>query len=133
MEFVFPHGALALRVEAATDFTRRGQADEQARDPDTGERVWTVTVLDNDPAATRFGRSAEVKVKIAAPREPVLPEPQYPGVPPLVEFEGLMLTPWTDSSRCIRSDPCKARLAYSIRASAVVAPRSLPPAAQKAA
>lgn len=37
-EYMFPQGALCLGVEAATDFDKRGQDDDQARDKDTGER-----------------------------------------------------------------------------------------------
>jgi hypothetical protein len=44
-EYVFPAGCLFLGVEAATDFDKRGQGDDQVRDKDTGERVWLVKVL----------------------------------------------------------------------------------------
>jgi hypothetical protein len=45
------------------------------------------------------------------------------GYPPLVAFEGLTLTPYTDSSKCHPGEgrTCKARQAYSLRASGVVA------------
>jgi hypothetical protein len=56
-EFVFPHGVLCLGVEPATDFDKRGQADDQARDKETGERVWLVKALDLDPEAGKFGAS----------------------------------------------------------------------------
>lgn len=44
-------------------------------------------------------------------------------MPPLVEFEGLTLTPYVDSRRC--GDGCRSRLAWSLRASGLVAPKSL--------
>jgi hypothetical protein len=126
MEFVFPAGALGLRVEPVTDFDKRGQGDDQARDKATGERLWQVTCLDLDPEAGKFGRPSEVKVKIVAPVQPVLPESAVPGYPPAVEFTDLMLTPYVDSQKCkggAGAHKCRARLAYSIRAAAVIAPQ----------
>ncbi|MBT8225251.1 MAG: hypothetical protein HKP61_09220 [Dactylosporangium sp.] len=43
-------------------------------------------VMDLDPQAGRFGRSTEVKVKIAAPYQPVPPAASVPGYPPAVGF-----------------------------------------------
>src|SRR5690242_9475919 len=125
MEFVFSHGVLALRVEPVTDFDKRGQGDDQARDKATGERLWQVTVMDLDPEAGKFGRSTEVKVKIAAPHQPVLPTSAVPGYPPAVEFTDLVLTPYVDSQRCKGTGKCRARLAWSIRAGSVVAPQGV--------
>ena len=70
---VFPHGAFVLGVEPINDFEKvqAGAADPQERDKDTGERMWAVRVLDADPEA-RAG-TMEVKVKIAAPVQPVPP------------------------------------------------------------
>ncbi len=82
-EYAFPNGALALGVEPITDFDKRGQGDDQARDKDTGERLWGLNLMDLDPQATRFGRD-RVKVKIAAPVQPVLPDSAVPGYPPEV-------------------------------------------------
>ncbi len=127
-EYVFPAGCLFLGVEAATDFDKRGQGDDQARDKATGERLWQIVVMDLDPGAGRFGRSTEVKVKIAAPHQPVLPESAVPGYPPAVEFTDLVLTPYVDTQKCkggAASHKCKARLAWSIRAGAVSAPQGL--------
>ena len=81
-EYAFPHGALFRGVQAAVDFDKRGKVDDdQARDKDTGERIWTVTLLDLDPQAARFGRDL-VKVKVIAPHQPVVPESRVPGYPP---------------------------------------------------
>jgi hypothetical protein len=125
-DYVFPHGAMLLGVEPATDFDRRGQADDQVRDPQTGHRVWLVPVIDQDPDATTLGRSAEVKIKVIAPVQPVIPPAQYPGMRPLVEFEGMTLTPYVDSRRCKAPVKCGARLAYSIRATGLIAATILP-------
>jgi hypothetical protein len=122
--FVFPHGALFLSVEPAIDFDKRGKGDDQVRDKETGERVWLVKVLDLDPEAGKFGATKEVKVKVIAPVQPVPPVPTMPGYPPAVEFDGITLTPYVDSQRCKGSGPqCRARLAWSIRATAMTEPK----------
>jgi hypothetical protein len=121
-EYAFPNGALALGVEPITDFDKRGQGDDQARDKDTGERLWAATLMDLDPMAARFGRD-RVKVKIAAPVQPVLPPSVVPGYPPAVELVGLVLVPWVDDRKCKGSADCRARLAYSMRAEGVIAGR----------
>ncbi len=121
-ETVFPHGALFLGVEPEIDFNRRGTGDDQKRD-DTGKRLWIVRVMDLDPEAQKFGRSPEVKVRIAADVQPVPPAPQAPGFPPLVQFEGLSLTPYVDAKRCTgRGDKCRARQAFSLRATGLREP-----------
>jgi hypothetical protein len=124
-DFVFPHGAICLGVEAATDFEKRGQADEQARDKDSGERLWVATVIDYDPDAVRFGRSAEVRVRIAGSHQPVLPPSQYPGMPPMVEFTDVTLTPYLDTRRCKAQSRCGCRQSYSIRATGLIAPTTI--------
>ena len=127
-DYVFPAGALCLGVEPATDFEKRGQGDDQLRDKETGERVWLVKVLDLDEAAGKFGGSKEVKVKVVAPVQPVPPPSAIPGYPPAVEFTGVTLTPYVDSQRCKTGGPaaskCKARLAWSIRATAMTEPQA---------
>ncbi|MEN3612121.1 hypothetical protein AAH979_21535 [Plantactinospora sp. ZYX-F-223] len=128
-EYVFPSGALCLGVAPQVDFDRRGQGDDQARDKETGERVWLVRVLDLDPEAGKFGRSTEVKVKVVAAQQPVPPVSRVPGYPPAIQFEGLTLTPYVDSQRCKASGQCKARMAYSLRATAMVPAADLTPAA----
>jgi hypothetical protein len=58
----------------------------------------------------------------------VLPDapPGSPFVP--VEFEGLQATPYVDASRCQvdGKGKCRARLAYSLKATGVRAPSRLP-------
>jgi hypothetical protein len=118
-EYVFPSGVLCLGVEAAVDFDRRQEPDNQTRDKETGERIWVVRVMDLDPDAGKFGRTTEVKVKVIAPHAPVPPTSAVPGYPPMIEFDGLTLTPYVDSQRCKATGACKARLAYSLRATAI--------------
>src|SRR5687768_15713647 len=86
-EVVFPQGAMFMGVDAQTDFDLRGRSpDDQARDKESGDRLWTVTVVDlEEPEG--FRRSAEMKVRIASPTRPVPPPPAVPGYPPLVSFE----------------------------------------------
>ncbi|TCJ40728.1 plasmid replication, integration and excision activator [Parafrankia sp. BMG5.11] len=107
-EDVFPHGAYVLGVEAANDFdkVRAGAADPQQRDKETGARIWTVRVLDPDPAA----RQAEVKVKILGETAPVAPD-AMPGMPfrPVL-FDGLSVLPYVDTNSS------KPRQAFSLRA-----------------
>ena len=110
------------------DFDRLGEDDNQARD-ENGVRLWVVKVSDQDPAAGRFGRSNETKVKIASEYQPVPPNGiDLPGgitVRP-VEFVGLTATPYVDSTGCKGNSKgahkCRARLAWSLRAEAMVEP-----------
>jgi hypothetical protein len=82
------------------------------------------------PEAERWCRAAAearqrmVKVKIAAQVQPVLPPPA-PGSPfTAVEFDGLTVMPYPDSSRCQGGgkNKCAARQAYSLKATGVRAP-----------
>ena len=105
---VFTHGAFAAGgFEPMRDFdASSGDRFVQAKDKQTGQPVWVVEVIDGDPAA----RDKTVKVKVAAPDQPVLP-PAHPGmrfVP--VEFTGLTVTPYVNQA---------GRLAYSLKAAGV--------------
>ncbi|MDP9433529.1 MAG: plasmid replication, integration and excision activator [Actinomycetota bacterium] len=115
-EDVFPAGAYVLGVEPINDFdqVRAGTGDPQQRDKVTGERLWAVRVLDADPES-RKGQ-AEVAVKITAPVQPVPPEAAA-GTPfRPVEFDGLALMPYVDTSKT------RPRSAFSIRATGMRAP-----------
>ncbi|BCJ27953.1 hypothetical protein Asera_20610 [Actinocatenispora sera] len=123
----FPNGALFLGVQAETDFDKRGQGDDQARDKQTGQRVWAVTVMDLDPEASRFGRNAQVKVKVLADQQPVPPAARIPGYPPVVAFEGLQFTPYVDDKKCRAprdggAHRCRAQQTYSFRATGICEP-----------
>jgi hypothetical protein len=124
---VFPDGLLFLGVEPVTDFDARGRvADDQARDPDTGLRLWHVRGSDleqRDPSA-KVWVSSESKIRIASEQRPVPPAATIPGLPPLIAFTGLMLVPYVDSSKCgpgNRDTRCRGRLAFSLRATGMVA------------
>ena len=123
---VFPSGVYAAGgFEMVKDYERsRGDLVIQQTDKVTGLPLWVIEVIDADPGA----RQRTVKVKVAAPYQPVLPDapPGSPFVP--VEFEGLQATPWVDASRCRAKETgkCGARMAYSLKATGVRAPARLP-------
>ena len=119
---VFPSGAYAAGgFEKVRDFDRSsGDRVVQQNDKATGLPLWVVEVIDADPDA----RQRTVKVKVAAEYQPVLPSPA-PGSPfTAVEFEGMQVTPYVDSSRCQGKgkDKCGARQGYSLKATGVRAP-----------
>lgn len=115
---VFAYGAYAVTTpEPVADFNAGQRADgsrPQATDPDTGLLVWAVQVLDADPEAGK--RDKTVTVKVSAKVQPVLPENKSgtPFTP--VEFTGLTATAWIDDSGS------RARLAWSLRATDIIAP-----------
>ena len=109
---VFPSGCVMgpdTIISKVTDFEKRGRADDQDIDKVTGQRVWSVRVMDLDPDLE--GRSREVVVKLSAPVQPVPPVGPFQQV----EFEGVTVTPWVND---------KGRMQYSIRATGIVAPKS---------
>ncbi|WP_433054241.1 transcriptional regulator [Dactylosporangium sp. CS-033363] len=104
-EDVFPAGCVLVpdSIVEAQDFNEKTRSRTPAVDKLTGERVWTVRVMDMDPDLA--GRSREVAVKITAPVRPV-PESSVPFSP--VEFEGMTVTPYVPDTT--------GRLTYSLRA-----------------
>ena len=111
MAEVFPGGAALVpgSITEAQDYDERTGRRSPAKDKVTGQRVWSCRVMDMDPDLD--GRSREVAVKILADVQPVPPtgamfEP--------VEFENLMVTPYAND---------KGRMAFSFRATAIVAPK----------
>lgn len=132
MDQLLPHGAwLVSNVEAIKDFDRSGMGAEgfvQALDRETGEELWSVTVqsgdVENAPAwLHRF------KVKIRSAERPELP-PLMPGTPfRPVWFDGLTVIPYVDDKTCTgaengRRHRCRAKVAYSVRATAMRAPKT---------
>lgn len=111
---LFPHGlGVVSAVSSLDDFdasTREHRV--QAKDKESGLPVWSVDVMDFDPDA----RERTFKVKIAAPVQPVPPEP-IAGTPvrPVV-LEGLTITPYIKDGKF-------PRVAYSLRATGLAAPR----------
>jgi hypothetical protein len=62
---------------------------------------------------------------VVAPVQPVPPSPMVPGYPPMVEFTDLTLTPYVDSQKCKGTgSKCRARLAWSMRATTMTEPQS---------
>ena len=119
---VFPDGAYAAgSFEMVRDFDRStpDRAVQQV-DKDSGLPLWVVEVIDADEQA----RQRTVKVKVAATVQPVLPSAAAGSPFTAVEFEGLMATPYVDSSRCQGNgkSKCTARQAYSFKATGVRAP-----------
>ena len=115
---LFPHGlGVVGAVSALDDFDASTKERKvQARDKDTGLPLWQVDVMDFDPEA----RERTFKVKVAAAVQPVPPE-AIEGAPVRpVLLEGLTVTPYLKETGNGR-----ARVAYSLRASGLAAPRGM--------
>src|SRR4051812_5483943 len=112
---LFPHGlGVVGAVSALDDFDASTKERKvQARDKETGLPLWQVDVMDFDPEA----RERTFRVKIAAAVQPVPPS-AVEGVPvrPVV-LEGLTVTPWLDDRGA------RPRIAYSLKATGLAAPR----------
>src|SRR4051795_9274932 len=116
---VFPDGCYAMSVEQAQDYDEKSGRRTPSKDKQTGELVWTVTVIDRDPLA----REKQVKVKVTAPYQPVLPGEIAPGTGlHAVDFTGLTITPYVNEGRA----GGRARMAYSIRATGLHAQGKAP-------
>jgi hypothetical protein len=121
--------AAAGSLAEVKDFDENTRAQTPAVDKVTGLRVWQVRVHDNDHTMPE-NRSREVVVKLLADKEPVVPgHGQF--VP--VEFDGLTLTPYVDSSRCTGQGRCRSRAAFSLRATGIKPARAMPQAGKDAA
>lgn len=119
-EAVFPHGCVFVpdSVSEAQDFNEATRQRTPSKDKVTGQRVWQCRVMDMDPELG--SRSREVAIKILADHQPVPPVGPFQPV----EFENLMVTPYVGSN---------GRLAYSYRATGMVAPKGLSASTGKAA
>jgi hypothetical protein len=98
------------RVRPGAELRRlHGRKFVQSHDKATGAPLWVIEVIDPDPQA----RTRAVKVKVAAPVQPVIPTgpPGSPFVP--VEFTGMTVTPYVNQA---------GRLAYSLKATGIRAP-----------
>ena len=118
MQDAFPHGCHLVpdSIVEAMDYDEATRRRSAAVDKQTGQPVWQVRVMDMDPELE--GRSREVVVKILADKMPV-PPTRAPFE--LVEFEGLQVTPYVDSARCGGQGKCRARMAFSQRATGLKA------------
>jgi hypothetical protein len=108
---VFPTGAFAAgSFEPVRNFEASSRERfVQSADKVTGFPLWMIEVIDPDPQA----RTRAVKVKVAAPDQPVLPA-SPPGVPfTAVEFTGMTITAYVNQA---------GRLAWSVKATGVRAP-----------
>jgi hypothetical protein len=114
MADVFPHGVYAMGVEQTMDWDEKSGRRTAARDKQAdGQFVWTVTVIDRDPEA----REKQVKVKVTAPVQPVLPGEIAQGTGlHAVDFVGITVTPYV-----VEGAGRRPRLGLSIRAAALVA------------
>ena len=120
---VFPHGVVAVGgVSEVNDFDRSTREHRvQQLDRATGLPMWQVDVLDLDPEA----RERTFKVKLVSADEPSLP-PMAEGMPVRPVFlDGLTVTPYLKEIGNGRS-----RIAYSLRADALSAPRAAQTKAQ---
>ncbi|MGW4421943.1 plasmid replication, integration and excision activator [Streptosporangium sp. NPDC004631] len=114
---VFPHGCyLVGEVQQVKDFDASTNGRTvYAKDKTTGLPVWQVSVVDADPEAKASQKS--VTVKILTEVQPV-PPPPLPGLPfTPVEFDAMTVTPYVGQD--------SGRLAYSLRARAMRAPRTV--------
>lgn len=129
MGLLFPAGAYLLgEVEAVADFNAEARADgsrPQSLDKDTGLPVWSVSVVDADPEAGKKEKS--VTVKLLATHQPVPPknDTEFPFTP--VVFEGITVTPWIEENGNF------SKIAWSIRATGMSAPRQSGPSRKQEA
>lgn len=114
---VFAYGALVVgEVQPTKDFDKSTKDQlVQALDKDSGKPLWSLEVVDVDPAATKSTRS--VTVKIPANVQPVLPEKadkdsQFRPV----EFEKLTIGAYVETNGDF------SKVAWSFRAAEVRAP-----------
>ena len=123
MHDVFPHGCHLVpdSITEAIDYDEATGRRTPAVDKHTGKPVFQCRVSDRDPELE--GRSRETVVKILADRKPTPPTSTSFE---LVEFEGLLVTPYVDTGRCQGKGRCGARMAFSLRATGIKAAR--PPA-----
>jgi hypothetical protein len=131
MADVFPHGCHLVpdSITEAIDYDEATGRRSPAVDKHTGKPVFQCRVSDMDPELA--GRQRETVVKILADRMPA-PPTRAPFEP--VEFDGLQVTPYVDTSRCQGKDRrCGARMAFSLRATAIKAARPAAAAPKDAA
>jgi hypothetical protein len=115
-DLAFPLGAyLVSEVSPVFDFEKSTRENKvQQVDIETGKLLWQVDVLDADPEAKRSSKT--VSVKIPGNVQPVPPgnDGSSPFTP--VEFEGLTVLPWIESSENF------SKISWSFRATEVVSP-----------
>ncbi|WP_433248636.1 plasmid replication, integration and excision activator [Streptosporangium sp. CA-135522] len=113
---VFPHGCYVVgEIEPVKDFDASTNGRfVQARDKTTGEPVWQIAVMDADPTVKAAQKTIAVKILSAVQPVPPAPLPGSPFTP--VEFDAMTVTAYVGQNT--------GRLAWSIRAQAMRAPRT---------
>lgn len=127
-DLIFPHGCyLVTDIEPMRDFDKSTRENfVQAVDKITGLRLWAAMAHDADPDVRKAEKTVEIK--FMAEVQPV-PPPTVAGTPfRPVEFDGLTVTPYTDDKACKparagEQHRCRTRIAYSLRALGMRAPR----------
>ena len=112
----FPYGAYAVgEVQPVRDYEKSTRERiVQAVDPDTGQLLWSIDVVDGDPEAKKSTRT--MSVKITAKVQPVLPE-SLSGLPfTPVEFDKMTATAYIEENGDF------SKIAWSLRAAEVRAP-----------
>ena len=117
-EYVFPAG------RSAWAWTRRSTLTAVGRRTQPGARQGNGRAnlgREGDGPGSRGGKvraDHRDEGQAVAPHQPVPPASTVSGYPPAVEFDGLTITPYVDVNRCGgSSNTCRARMAYSLRAS----------------
>lgn len=102
------------------------QKNPEQLDKDTGKPIWTAMAHDADPTVRKNEKTFEIK--FVCDVRPV-PPPTVAGTPfRPVEFDGLTVTPYVDDKGCKparqgEQHRCRARIAFSLRATGMRAPR----------
>ena len=106
----FSEGVIVTRVGERRVFDQESrQFGAQEVDRDSGLPVWVVDGYDvaamkAPPIETKSGRtfreSAEARVYVISREEPVIPDSEVNGFRGVVQFDGLMVTPWMDDKGC---------------------------------
>jgi len=117
---VFPYGAyLVGDVSPVSDYDRSTKDNKvQQVDQDSGLLLWSVEVLDADPAARKSSKT--VTVKIPAKVQPVPPAKEGPFPFARVVFDGLSALPYVEDNGNF------SKIAWSFRAAGMSAPTSAP-------
>ncbi|RZU52525.1 hypothetical protein EV385_4391 [Krasilnikovia cinnamomea] len=113
MQEAFPQGCVFVpgSIAEGMDYDEKTKMRTPARDKVTGTRVYQCRVMDADEELG--ARSREVMVKLLSDVQPAPPVGAFQPV----EFEGLTVTAYVDQK--------SGRLAYSYRATGIVAPKTL--------
>ena len=115
-ELVFPYGAYLYSEVMPVFSYEDGKKQGQAVHPETGERMWSVTVIDGDPELKAAQKA--VTVKLIAAVQPVPPDavPGSPFTP--VEFTDMAVKAYVAESGFGGG---RGRLTWTIQARGIAA------------